>query len=324
MTHLPWQQTQWLALNERIAQNKIPHAMLFQGPQGIGKMQFAAAFVKRLFCTAPTNQHACGQCDSCHLLSVHNHPDLAVIRCDDDKKNISVDQIRRLVDYAVLSPHSAKYKVAIIHQAEQMSVSAANSILKTLEEPPKSVLIILLTHKPEQLLPTILSRCQNVFFTLPPLEMADQWLAAQVTDSARRQALLALANGAPLKSLEYESEGVIEQRQMQFETLLELLSRKQDPVSAASLWLKFDLELSLNCIISWVIDVARLKVSQQAPIITNSDLQQDLLNLAANANLQQILEYQQFLYECLVWSRSNINTQLLLEDILIRWIRLFR
>jgi len=320
----PWQKKQWKSITDRINQNKIPHAMLFHGPQGIGKSDFINSLVARLMCVQPENDLACGKCDACHLLSVNNHPDLRVVDCDEGKKNISVDKIRDLIDYTSLTPHSAQYKIAIVKQAELMSISAANSLLKTLEEPPKSALIVLLTHKPEQLLPTILSRCQKLAFNVPSPKEADLWLAHEINDETLRASLLALANGAPLKALDYSQQGLIEQRSVQFDTLLNLVKGQLDPVTGAEKWLKLDLELSLQTMLSWIIDLCRLKSGNEMSAITNSDLQLQLSELNHKTNLKELLEYHQFLNECVVWSRSNINTQLLLEDILIRWIKLFR
>lgn len=324
MTVLPWQTSQWESLTERIAKDRIPHAMLFHGPQGVGKKSFVTKLVARLFCQAPQDDFACGQCNTCHLLAVDNHPDLQTISCEDDKKNIAVDQIREVIEYVSLTPHSSRFKVAIIDQAELMTVNAANSLLKTLEEPPKSALIFLITHRPEQLLPTILSRCQKTVFSLPTPEAADQWLGQYVVEAPKRSALLALANGAPLRARELEEQGAIEERQHLFTSLQSLISGSLDPVSAAESWLKVDMELSLNSMISWVIDLARLKSAEQPPKITNKDLKSELVALTRQVSLSDIVGYHQYLQECLGWSKSNINSQLLLEDILIRWVKLFR
>lgn len=324
MTILPWHSTQWLAINERIAQARIPHAMLFHGAQGIGKWQFVQALASRLLCSNVKDNMACDNCDACHLLAVNNHPDLKIISCEDDKKNISIDQIRNVIEYLSLTPHSSQNKIAIVNQAELMTTNAANSLLKTLEEPPKSALIFLITHRPDQLLPTILSRCQKIHFQIPTRQQSEEFLAPQVPDLQRRSALLALANGAPLKALDYEQKGALEQREKQISSLLDLSRGQLDPVSAAESWLKLDLELSLYTLVGWVADLARLKSTNAAPVITNSDSEQILQKFIQKASLQEILKYHVFLQECLQWSKSNMNIQMLLEDILIRWTRLFK
>lgn len=318
----PWQESEWNTLNVQFTNDRLAHALLFHGPDGIGKQDFVRAFVARLFCQNPDNNQACGVCESCHLLAVGNHPDLRSIACEEDKKNISVDQIRELIDYVSLMPHSSRYKVAVIDQAELMSVNAANSLLKTLEEPPKSALIFLVTHKPERLLPTILSRCQKITLKQPALSEANAWLSQTIADTDRRNALLALANGAPLKALAYHEQNLIEQRQLQFDSLLNLTNGQIDPVSTAEKWAKLDLEISLQSLMSWISDLCRLEISQ-IPDIVNIDIQQELKALKAKTSLKQLVEYQQYLIQCMELSSSNVNIQLLLEDILIHWVKLF-
>ncbi len=324
MSLLPWHTRQWQTLQQQIGQNRLPHAMLMHGPQGVGKWQFVNTLAAALLCEKSQGSMACGGCSACHLLAVNNHPDLQVVRVEDDKKSIAIDQIRDLIEYLSLTPHSASFKIAIVNEADLMTVNAANSLLKTLEEPPSSALIFLISHHPERLLPTILSRCQKISFALPPEAMADEWLAQSVGQAGRRKALLALANGAPLLALEFEHQDVIEQRQQQFAALLELGQGKLDPVSAAEIWLKLDLEMTINNMQSWVMDLLRLKTSTRPPKLTNADLQDSLSQLARQASLQGILQFQSHLFENTKWIGSNANPQLMMEDVLIRWISLIK
>lgn len=211
----PWQTEawrHWLKLRER-----LPHALLLKGPQGTGKLDFAMNLARSLLCERPQNGDglACGECASCHWFEQETHPDFRLIQpdalseSDEDEekanakkkpsKQISVDQIRALADFAGLSAHQGGHKVVLIHPAEAMNTNAANALLKTLEEPAGRMMIILVSHKPQQLLPTILSRCLALPMPLPPVEESAEWLKEQGVDDPAP--LLAQAGFAPLKAL---------------------------------------------------------------------------------------------------------------------------
>jgi len=314
-----WQAAQWQSLKQRVDNDNLAHAMLFAGAQGIGKKHFAQCFVHYLFCKNKTDEQACGECDACHLLNVDNHPDYKYIAPAEGKQIIAIDQIRELIDYLNLTPHSAIKKVAVINHAETLNLYAANSLLKTLEEPPESALLILLTHNPEKLLPTIRSRCQKLLFPLPEAEQATAWLGLQLPNENNLLGLLALANNAPLKALDYAQHNVLQQRNDLFQTIQQMFDGKENPVSLAASLVKQDFNLMLACMNSWIVDMIRLKVSDQPPKLANPDIKQKLVALAEKAKLEQLLDYQKQLLTIEEWKKSNINAQMIIEDMLIRW-----
>lgn len=146
-------QLESMSLSENLA-----HAYLFVGPEKIGKTTFAQYFANRLLCD---ENCGCGNCPQCRVFAVNNHPDYQVF---DDDNLITVEQTRELIRYLDLKPYQAKRKVAVIANAERMTTSAANSLLKTLEEPSLDTVIIMTTTNPDALLPTIKSRVQIVKF----------------------------------------------------------------------------------------------------------------------------------------------------------------
>ena len=324
MTPYPWQQKDWKSFESRISSGKMPHALLFSGAKGVGKLNFAEAYVYRLFCHDVQDDTACGHCDACHLLNIGNHPDLYRVARLEDKRDISVDQIRALISYVNLKPHSAIKKVALIEQAELMNENASNSLLKTLEEPPESCLLILLTHRPDKLLATIRSRCQVQEFVLPETSLALDWLKSNIDDDqlAHAEKILALAGGAPLQAAVYAKEGTLQQRDEMFFALQELQNGKQNPVSVASLWLKKDLEVTLYCMISWLTDMIRLKVSPQPPVFGNPDLKAALSKLSQQSELSKMLAFHEHILNMQSWKKSNINVQSILEEMLVHWSRL--
>jgi len=223
---LTWNYKIWESLRGQV--DRLPHAVLIQGPAGVGKLALAEQLATRLLCEAPTTEgEACGRCDGCRWVASGNHPDLRRIEPDahavqryDAQDNaprtergtraakpsleIKIDQIRELADFLYLGSHRGRRRVAIVHPAEAMNVHAANALLKGLEEPPPGALFLLVSHRPARLLPTIRSRCVVVAVPRPPEQAALDWLVAQgkSTDAAR---WLAFAGGSPRAAYDYSA-----------------------------------------------------------------------------------------------------------------------
>ncbi len=328
MIFFPWQIQPADTLLAQMGAGKLPHAILLTGAEGVGKLNFALTFVQRLFCKQATGMAPCGQCDACHLFDVGTHPDLKRVAPPEGKQTIVVDQIRGLINYVSLTPHSAAKKVSVIEQAELLNVNAANSLLKTLEEPPASSMLILITHRPDRLLPTIRSRCQTMLFTTPDIRQASKWLSGEL-QSDDVAAFLALAGGAPLKALQYAEDNTLEKRNSFFLDLEQLSSGKKTPIEMAKIWFKNDLDLAVNCLTSWVGDMIRLKALENEKtisddVLSNPDLQQPLQNMAKSARLQTMLDFYQSLGKVNQLKKSNINAQMILENVLIDWQNLCR
>lgn len=150
------------ALQNAISSNKIPHAIIIEGENGLGKKTLARFIAMAAICTGADKP--CGECENCRLETGSNHPDIIRIRPQEKKKSILVEQIRDMRQEVYIKPHTAERKVYIIEQADTMNASSQNAILKVLEEPPQDVCFILLCENRSSLLPTVVSRC--VTFTL--------------------------------------------------------------------------------------------------------------------------------------------------------------
>ena len=151
----PWTYPQWQQLVQRVTEQRLPHAMLFTGIEGVGKLQIAYQFAQSLLCEHPDDDHMpCQQCRSCTQFDGKTHPDFHLLEPEEEGKAIKVDQIRELIDKFALASHYQRYRVAIISPAESMNLSAANSLLKSLEEPPKNTMIILVSSHSTLLPPT--------------------------------------------------------------------------------------------------------------------------------------------------------------------------
>ncbi len=205
----PWQQDDWTRL--QALRTRASQALLFQGMKGTGKLELALNFARTLLCRQPLdNGCACGECPACHWLLQGSHPDFRFLQPESEteedeagkkaSRQISVAQIRALSDFTGMTAHQGGRRVVIIHPAEAMNANAANALLKSLEEPPPGLLFILVTHKAQALLPTLLSRCLAFNVTVPDAATAVRWLAGQGIKNPADA--LALAGFSPLQAMQ--------------------------------------------------------------------------------------------------------------------------
>lgn len=157
-------------LKTAIKNGKMAHAYIFVGPRGCGRSSLARNFAKAVNCEDSENA-PCEACPTCRKIDKGIHPDVKWIKKDEKASEIKIEQMRDLQGRIILKPYEAKCKIYVIVGAELMNIEAANSFLKTLEEPPANSLLILITERPKDLLPTIVSRCQMV--RLRPLPIAE-------------------------------------------------------------------------------------------------------------------------------------------------------
>ena len=164
-------------LQNAISMGKVSHAYIINGPQLSGKMMIAEAFARALQCEKEGTD-GCGECKSCHQADDHNHPDIIYVS-HEKPNNISVDDIRtQLNNDIVIKPYSSKYKIYIVDEAEKMNQQAQNALLKVLEEPPGSVLFVLIAENKAALLDTVISRCTVFSLSPPEISEAEKYLAA--------------------------------------------------------------------------------------------------------------------------------------------------
>ena len=320
-TRLPWQERQWQHLLQARAQGRLPHALLFSGPKGVGKEAFALAFSQSSLCPDRDDQgRPCGVCRHCHLLQSGTHPDFQWVRPEEESKSgeIKIEAIRELTGNAGLTAQSGGHKVIMVQPAHRMNTAAANSLLKTLEEPSRDTLIILLTDQPSRLLPTIRSRCQQLSFQIPDRQTALGWLADKIRHG-KPETLLDLASGAPLLALTLDNEELLAGRQRMLGQFLGLAQKREDPVSLAQSWSGFDHYLLWEWLTGWVIDLIRIKAVPNPPQLFNRDQAQALHNLADKLNSEILQGYLEQVYEARSRMDGNLNPQLVLEKLLIEW-----
>lgn len=320
---LPWHQTNWQRLQAARQESRLPHAMLFSGASGLGKEAFALGFAQSMLCSEPTDQGMpCEHCKRCHLVQAGTHADLTVLTPDPESKSqdIKIDVVRQLVEKSTMTAQFEGYKVIIISPAEQMNRSAANSLLKTLEEPVKNTLLILITSRLNRLLPTIRSRCQQINFALPDDLVSTHWLEKWELEN-EVPLLLRLSGGAPLAALELDKSGLLSQRGAVFDAFLSLMKHKSDPVKLAADWQTIELSTLLSWVAGWLSDIIRLKENQQQPYLANPDKLQDLKHLAEYLDCKSLHRILLQVYAAKRNQGSTLNPQLLLEDLLISCAR---
>jgi len=315
-----WLASHWNRLDTHVRSGRVPQALLVVGRQGVGKTQLAEAFSKRLLCRAP-QEYACGECASCRLFAAKTHPDFLRIEPVETGKIIPVDVIRGLIANLALKPQYSGRRVVLINPAHQMNVSSANSLLKTLEEPDEHTTLLLLTDSPHSLPATILSRCQRMDITVPERVMALAWLAKNGYGGESAEVLLALARGAPIKALGLANDGIIEKRNEFFSAWGDLAGCGGDPAVLAEEWSKFSSETLVDWMVCWTMDMIRLRADPRNQAIDNHDLAEHLLTLAQKINLRNLFGYLDRLNAARKMLLGQVNRQLLLEELLIHWLR---
>lgn len=323
---LPWHQHQWSHLLQHYQQDRLPHALLFCGPLGMGKYTFAQQLAHALLCQQPIihNNHiaACGHCKPCHLLTANNHPDLKIVTPAEVGKQIKIEQIRDLIEFCNLTPNYERYQIVIISPAEAMNRNAANSLLKLLEEPPSKTLIFSISHQPMALMATIRSRCQRINFSHPDKQSVTNWLKNQFDKPQDISLLLNLSAQAPLAALALVKNEDLAKRHTLLTSLTKLILQRENPVQTAEIWHKLDSEKVLSWMLSWTMDLIRYSMTQHMQHVINHDFKEQIQQIANKitlTNLFQLLDLQKESYRLLVGTTANVKPQGILESLAIEW-----
>jgi DNA polymerase-3 subunit delta' len=332
----PWHDGPWRQLQQLRA--RLPHAILFHGPQGTGKTDFAERFAQSLLCSSPqADGQACGACEACGWFSRYAHPDYRRVRpeaLEDEpvadgeegegegrksaktkapSKEIKIDQVRALGDFMNVSTHRQGVRVVLLYPAEALNTAAANALLKTLEEPPPSTVFVLVSHALERLLPTILSRCRKFALPLPPPEQALAWLEQQGVSEAAEW--LAEQGGAPL-SAHAAAQGGGRDVQDEFlralarpdaERALKTAERLQKaPVPELVLWQQ-----------RWLYDVLALKLCGRIRYYPR--YREELQRLAQHAATPDLLRVLKGTNERRAVAEHPLAARLFIEDLLLEY-----
>lgn len=319
----PWQDALWQQLAGR---TQHAHAYLLHGPAGIGKRALAERLMARLLCLKPDGLNACGQCKSCHLLAAGTHPDTYVLEPEEADKAIRVDQVRELVGFVVQTAQLAGRKVVLIEPVESMNINASNALLKSLEEPSGNTVLLLISHQPSRLLPTVKSRCVQQACPLPSPAQSQSWLKQKLPDLSQQvvEELLFLANGSPLTAVQMHEQGVIAQRAEVVEGVKKLLKQQIGPSQLAESWNSVSLPLLFDWFCQWSQLMLRYQLTGDEAGLGQADMSKVIQYLADKSSQPKVLAIQDWLLaqRQKVINKANLNRILLLEALLVQWASL--
>lgn len=333
----PWQQEVWKGLRRNGV--RTHHALLLHGSAGIGKKRFAEILAQSQLCTN-TDDHGypCGHCDDCRWYLQQSHPDFRLVMpeamrsepstpadtsSDDASRaerkkpsnQITVEQVRELQGFLSLTSHRAGgRRVVVIQPADRMNSSAANALLKLLEEPPDGTLFLLVTDEIRRLLPTILSRCLRYPMPMAQRAEAASWLREQGFKDP--EGLLAQAGGAPLTALEIAAP----ERQAERRQFLDQLAKLDGPDRALELVAmahKLSLPSVLRWLTAWCYDLMAARLAGM--VRYHPDYEKYLNGCAPRLALDGLLRYQDLLKSAVRSVDHPLNPRLFLEHLLLSY-----
>lgn len=322
------------ALQRTISTGRVPHALLFVGPPGVGKRTLARTLASVLQCTAEPADRPCGQCRACLRIADGNYPDLRVIESEravagkQDRRDISIDQIRALQHQLSLKPYEGRWVIGVIAGAHTMSDAAANCLLKTLEEPQPQAVLILTAPDVGQLLPTIVSRCQVFALRPMPPAAAEAALTDRFGVAPGQAAELARLSGGRIgwAVRAVQDSAVLALRQQRLDALSQVLSagRGQRLTQAAALGDEHGKGVdgreavydTLDLWATWWRDVLLVQAgcSEQ---IANADRREELADAAARYSPAHATHSLAALIAARDNLEHNVNARLAIEALLL-------
>lgn len=250
----PWLTEHMAALSSSRAANRAPHALLIHESPGAGG-EWLAFWAARLFlCTA--DNKPCGVCTACKNTSESRHADLIVVQPTEESKQIRIEQVRDICAELALTSHQGGYKIGIISPADTMNRFAANALLKTLEEPSRNTLLILVASQPSRLPATIMSRCQRINIRPPDRAQSIEWLK-KAKGAGDWGAVLDVIGDAPLAAMDLDPGEVAKLNAEVRQTLVDAMNGRADPVAVAERWSRSEVALRLMCIENWLTERMR-------------------------------------------------------------------
>jgi DNA polymerase-3 subunit delta' len=306
-------------LSQSLASGRVAHAYLFSGPSKIGKTRLALNLARALNCTQP--EPPCGQCASCLKIERNTHPDVRVIEGEGAGGSTKIDQIRALQREAALSPYEGRYRVYILRRMDLASIEAANSLLKTLEEPAEHVVLVLTAELVEMLPTTVVSRCQRLDLRSAARHVVEDMLRDRGIAARKAQLLARLSGGRVGWAVEaVREEGPLAQRQQELNQLIEVLSANRvDRLDFA--WRASRDSMASRALIdlwiTWWRDLLLLHGQGEGHMI-NVDRSDELRSLARRSTLPQVWAALKALQSAAAQLEANVNARLAWEGLLLK------
>jgi DNA polymerase-3 subunit delta' len=322
-TLFPWLDSTWATVLTQIKKQRLPHALLLSGMKGLGKLEFAKHLAQLLLCeNGERNLAYCQNCNACHQFSASTHLDFKLLQPEENTAVIKIDQVREIIDFFNHTALQSAYKIVIFYPAEALNSAAANALLKTLEEPPLNKnLLLLVSHQPALLLPTLRSRCQQIKLNPPTRDIAKHWLSQYTDDKESLELALTLVEGAPLLALTFIKENKHTAAINLLTDLTALMLKNNDPVTIAEKWLKIDISEFLTLLMLLITQMIRYQLGANSPLFTEHELQKKMMFIAHTFNLIQLFAYLDFIIEQRrsLEHKINLNSQMLLESLFCRF-----
>jgi len=279
----PWLLAEGQRLLARADAQRLPHALLLTGVPGIGKRAFADWLVQALLCRARRKQGACGQCDGCRQLLSGAHSDFMQLEPEGNSTIIKVDRVRELLTWMQLTARDGGYRIALLQSADAMNRNAANSLLKTLEEPGEQALLILVTDRAGELPATVRSRCQTITLRLDNLASATDWLADRIEGDAA--AALSRTVGGPFSAVEAAQKSYQSDEDKLLKAWLDLFLHRASVGRIVDSLSDFSTTRCLQAFDHWSV----LAVRQQAEVLSGADpaLQEAISQISSRLRNEQ-------------------------------------
>lgn len=303
-------------LKQSVKSDRVPHTILFSGPEGVGKLKVAVEFAKYLLCEGSASslfdnsekQDSCENCRSCEMINKKIHPDVLIVNFEyqarlknedvSEQKSLKIDTLREVVKFASLKPSYSDKKIIIIDNAEKITIDAQNSLLKTLEEPPENTIFILVSSKENQILSTIRSRCYTIKFNRLSNDSVVDILMENGYEIKQAEFLSSISDGSVSRAIEYS--GII--------SLLEEY-RNYGELAAFLVTSKLSRKQDLRLITAKIIDFINSYIYMMF----------DAGNIDENLFMNMLNKTRK--YE--IYIKHNVNTKMILSTILLDFLKIY-
>jgi len=308
-----WFDTAQREVRAALTGDRLAHGILVHEDPGAGGLAFARWIAQLVNCRDP-KRAPCGECQDCRWVAVDQHPDVARIAPLEDSNYIGVDQVRELIAELALTAHGRGYKVAIFAPADALFPNAANSLLKTLEEPPSRTLMLLVTSQPGRLVATVRSRCSRIRLKGPAAAEAARFLEAARGPGPWGEALAA-TGGGPFSLLDADPEALAKLRNETIHTMNEIGTGRLQPPGVAERWTAkgSDIAGRLACLEIWVTE--RILESAAIRDVTH------LSGAGGPSKICRLFELSDAVREMRKQFQTSINKTMAVESLLWRWAR---
>src|SRR6185436_17378403 len=308
-------------LKNHVANGTTRHAYLFSGPPGLGRRTLALRFAQSLNCQTPVAAGIpCGACRDCRQVEAMQHADLTIVEAEAEGGTLKVDQIRESRRMLTLKPYQSKYRVSIFLRFQEANDSASNALLKTLEEAPSYAVLILTADNPEQLLPTIVSRCEVLRLRPLKIEEVKQDLEKKGIERDRANLIAHISGGRPGYARQLiESESLLEEREERLNDMQSLIAASRVEKFAYANKLARDKESMRQAILIWLSysrDVMLRTVQARTPLV-NVDRNVEIEDLAGRLDLSAARGVVSGIEDALEKMERNVNSRLLAEVMLL-------